>query len=123
MLELCERLNRHVRVAQPLDRFPDMREVSAMRFRILFLAVGLLALTALAGVSVLRAQGGDGVRRITPAELRQAILKNQAVIVDVRNESSYDEGHIKGARLIPINDIGTRASELPRDKIIVTYCA
>ena len=93
-----------------------------MRSRILFLAVGLLALTTLAGVSVWSAQG-DGVRRITPAELREAVLQNKAVVIDVRSESSYDAGHIKGARLIPVNDISARASELPRGKMIVTYCS
>jgi 3-mercaptopyruvate sulfurtransferase SseA len=65
----------------------------------------------------------DGVRRITPAEARVAVDKGKAIIIDVRGEASYDAGHVKGARLIPVNDIGTRASELPRDKMIITYCS
>jgi hypothetical protein len=65
----------------------------------------------------------DGVRRITPAEAREAVDKGKAIIIDVRGEASYDAGHVKGARLIPVNDIGTRASELPRDKMIITYCS
>lgn len=65
----------------------------------------------------------DGVRRITPAEAREALDKGKAIIIDVRGEASYDAGHVKGARLIPVNDIGSRASELPRDKMIITYCS
>jgi 3-mercaptopyruvate sulfurtransferase SseA len=61
--------------------------------------------------------------RITVAELRQALEKGEAVVVDVRNEQSYKAGHIKGARWIFESDVPSRAGELPRDKMIVTYCA
>jgi len=88
-----------------------------MRARILFLSVGLLVLSVFAGAQ------GDGVRRITPAQLRAAVLNGQAVIVDVRGADSYNAGHIKGARLIPLYEIEARAGELPRNKMIVTYCS
>jgi rhodanese-related sulfurtransferase len=65
----------------------------------------------------------DGVRRITPAEAREALEKGKAIIVDVRGEDSYNAGHVKGARLIPLNDILARITELPRDKMIITYCS
>jgi rhodanese-related sulfurtransferase len=78
----------------------------------------LLALSAFAG-----AQHSDDVRRITPAQLRAAVLKGEAVVVDVRGADSYNAGHIKGALLIPVNEIETRAGELPRNKMIVTYCS
>ena len=65
----------------------------------------------------------DGVRRITPAELQAAMEKGEAVVVDVRGQAAYQRGHIKGALLIPADQIAARAGELPRDKTIVTYCA
>lgn len=65
----------------------------------------------------------DGIRRMTVAELEGLIQKGEAFIVDVRNESQYKKGHIKGARLIPTDQILQRADELPRDKTIVTYCS
>jgi|SRR5215213_8358166 len=65
----------------------------------------------------------DGARRITIEEL-EALMKNgQAVVVDVRNQASYDMGHIPGSRLIPAGDILNHVNELPRDKMIVTYCS
>jgi|GEM_PF-1121815 len=66
---------------------------------------------------------GDGVRRITPAEARAAVDKGKAIIIDVRGDESYNAGHIKGALSISVNDIGSRARELPRDKMIITYCS
>ncbi len=66
---------------------------------------------------------GDNVRRITPAELKEEISKNDVVIVDVRGEAAYKAGHIKGSRLIPSTEILAHVDELPRDKMIVTYCS
>jgi rhodanese-related sulfurtransferase len=69
------------------------------------------------------AQTGDGARRITPAEVRAAMESGRAVIVDVRGESSYEGGHVRGALSIPSSEILSRLDELPRDKTIITYCS
>ena len=90
--------------------------------RYLISIVALLALSALLVTATGQAQG-DGVRRITPAEAREAFAQGKAIIVDVRGESSYNAGHVKGARWIIVDEIGSRASELPRDKMIITYCS
>ena len=65
----------------------------------------------------------DGARRVTVAELKDLLAKNEAVVVDVRNQSSFDIGHIRGARLIPEAEVINHADELPRNKLIVTYCS
>jgi predicted sulfurtransferase len=65
----------------------------------------------------------DGVRRITVADLQSMVNKNEVFIVDVRNEDAYNLAHIRGARLIPLSDIEKRSGELPKDKLIVTYCS
>ena len=65
----------------------------------------------------------DGIRRITTVELRDLLAKNEAVVIDVRNEASFAVGHIQGAKLIPHTDVVKHANELPKDKLIVTYCS
>lgn len=65
----------------------------------------------------------DGVRRITTVELHNALDKGEAIVVDVRNDTTYKLGHIKGALLIPAGEVGSHTSELPKDKLIVTYCS
>jgi len=46
------------------------------------------------------------------------------IIVDVRRQDEYDEGHIPGAVLIPNESIDkTRPEQLPDlDQIILVYC-
>lgn len=67
----------------------------------------------------------DGAKRITIDEVRAALEKNKdnVIIVDTRSKEDYERNHIKGSINIPFNEISQRANELPRDKMIVTYCA
>jgi 3-mercaptopyruvate sulfurtransferase SseA len=66
---------------------------------------------------------GDAAARITPAELQQLLRRRRAVIVDVRSLETYKASHIKGALSIPIDQVETRFRELPRNKMIATYCS
>ncbi len=65
----------------------------------------------------------DGARRVTADEMDTMVKNGQAIIVDVRNQASYDLGHIPGAKLIPAGEILNHLNELPRDKMIITYCS
>jgi 3-mercaptopyruvate sulfurtransferase SseA len=66
---------------------------------------------------------GDGARRVTVAEAREAVDKGTAVIVDVRSIEQYKANHIKGSLHIPEAEVAARSGELPRDKMIITYCS
>ena len=61
-------------------------------------------------------------RRISVDEARQALAKGEAVLVDVRSKEAYEGSHAQGALSIPLADIGSRAGELPKNKLIITYC-
>ena len=63
------------------------------------------------------------VRRVSLEEANALRESGTGVIVDVRDENSYNLGHIKGALHIPFGELAQRLGELPRDKPIVTYCA
>jgi hypothetical protein len=66
---------------------------------------------------------GDVVRRVTPAELKGMMDRGEAVVVDVRSKEDYAGGHVRGALSIPRGETAARVSELPKDKLIVFYCA
>jgi rhodanese-related sulfurtransferase len=75
--------------------------------------------------SVASAEDGPAakIKRITPEELKEAIQRDDVIIVDVRDEKSWQAGHIKGAKRITGEEIIKRAAELDRNKLIVTYCS
>jgi 3-mercaptopyruvate sulfurtransferase SseA len=64
----------------------------------------------------------DDARRITAEDLYKMYEKNEVLIVDTRNDAAFKQSHIKGAILIPANEVGSRLGELPKDKFIATYC-
>jgi rhodanese-related sulfurtransferase len=41
--------------------------------------------------------------------------------LDVRQPKEYEQGHMPGAKLIPIGELDTRLAELDQDKPIVVY--
>jgi rhodanese-related sulfurtransferase len=65
----------------------------------------------------------DGVRLVAVEELSRLVERGDAIALDVRGSVEFEMGHIKGARLMPLGLIAGRAAELPKDKLIVPYCA
>ena len=45
------------------------------------------------------------------------------LILDVRNADEANAGMIKGAMLIPDEELASRIAELPKDKRIITHCS
>ncbi len=44
------------------------------------------------------------------------------MFLDVRTPGEYAEGHIPGARLIPVRELANRMSEVSKDKRVYVYC-
>ena len=65
----------------------------------------------------------DGVRRVSIAESRAMAERGGAVIYDVRDQKSFEASHVKGSKLVPLDEVAARAAEFPKDKLIITYCA
>ena len=103
-----------------------------MKILIRFTFIGLFALM-LTGCTGKNDQimDGDGMfqifqyKQISQDEAREMMAKDDGhVIVDVRREDEYAQGHIPGAILIPNESIAdTPPEELPdHDRIILVYC-
>ena len=54
-------------------------------------------------------------------ELQTIIDENNYIIVDVRTQEEYDEGHIKDSLNIPYDTINEN-TELDKNKTILVYC-
>ncbi|GLY06438.1 rhodanese-like domain-containing protein [Actinoplanes sp. NBRC 101535] len=46
-----------------------------------------------------------------------------ALVIDVREPSEYVEGHVPGARLIPLGQLTSRVGDLPRNAPVYVVCA
>lgn len=65
-----------------------------------------------------------GIAQLEAAELKQRIDEHQRLLLlDVRTAAEFArEGHINGARLMPLTTLGARLAELPRETPIVCVC-
>ena len=64
-------------------------------------------------------------RKISMEEAKEIMAtENNYIILDVRRQDEYSEGHIPGAICIPNESIGTdEIPELPdKDQLILVYC-
>jgi MFS family permease len=56
------------------------------------------------------------------AELDAMAVHGHVLILDVRSPEEFASGHVEGAVNIPLDTIGSHATGLPRDRLIVTVC-
>jgi 3-mercaptopyruvate sulfurtransferase SseA len=62
------------------------------------------------------------VQRVSLVDAKAAFDAKKAVFLDVRDSSSYVEGHIPGALSIPLSDLPNRKGELDPKLWIIPYC-
>ena len=93
--------------------------------RRLLITVAAYTFTA---VGVVLAQEAPMHTRDSLDTIKDNVKTGKAVVVDVREQSEWDAGHLKGAVLIPQSKLKVESqfSELlkvlPKDKIIYTHC-
>lgn len=78
----------------------------------------------LAGVLVWTFVGGGGGRRVEPAQATRLINHENALVIDVRSDGEYAEGHIVNAINEPFGGLAQQISKLEkyRDRTIITTC-
>ena len=65
-----------------------------------------------------------GIKEVDTVAALQLINHKNALVLDVREQSEYDTGHILNSRLIPVGKIKERVGELEKykDQPIVAVC-
>ncbi len=65
---------------------------------------------------------GSPIPCMSALELAERLADGDLVVVDVRNRSEWDHGHLPGALHIPLGELAGRVGELPADRHIVVQC-
>lgn len=58
-----------------------------------------------------------------PAVDFAALMKEGAQIIDVRTKAEFQQGHIKGAVNIPLNNLSNHYARMKKDAPVITCCA
>lgn len=65
-----------------------------------------------------------GIKEVNTSDALQLINHKEAIVLDVRERSEYDAGHVLNAKFIPLGKLKERMGELEkyRDHPIVVVC-
>jgi rhodanese-related sulfurtransferase len=59
---------------------------------------------------------------LSAAEAKRLTEEEGALIVDVRREFEWRRRHIPGSVHVPLEDLPHRCSDLPDDRLLITFC-
>ena len=104
---------------------PGEREASEVGRQLLRVGLDAVAGFVENGVEGWRAAGLPltSIPQMSASELHLRRSRGEPItIVDVRTPQEWRRGHIDGSVHLPVGEIPARASELPRDGVLVTIC-
>ncbi len=94
-----------------------------------FILVLLLMLAACGGETEAPAPAADVNAEVLelPAEVDAQTVaavkeRDDVLVLDVREQWEYDEGHIPGITHIPMGEVQNRLNEIPTDKTVILTC-
>lgn len=61
-------------------------------------------------------------KNVSPSEANEMVEKGEAYVLDVRNQTEFDEGHIDNAEHIMVGTLKNRLDEVDTDKTIIVQC-
>ncbi|HEY5489706.1 MAG TPA: rhodanese-like domain-containing protein, partial [Gemmatimonadaceae bacterium] len=62
------------------------------------------------------------VAQTNAAELHDMLLPRGVAVIDVRDQSEWDAGHLPGAHHVHLAMLARRLDEVPRDGVVVVHC-
>jgi rhodanese-related sulfurtransferase len=64
------------------------------------------------------------INQVDPADVQAMIEQTpRPYLLDVRTPVEYKEAHVRGAELIPLNELAAKTGRLPKGREIVCICA
>jgi rhodanese-related sulfurtransferase len=79
--------------------------------------IGIIALYLI--IKLFGFLGRLGIKQLSPKEFEQ---KKGMMLLDIRTDKEYEQGHIPGSVHVPLAEIGDRVKKLKKDKELVVYC-
>jgi len=64
----------------------------------------------------------EAYKTVTASEAKKMMEDDTYFVIDVRNQSEWDSGHIPGAHHIMLGNLTDKLDEVPKDKKIIAHC-
>jgi rhodanese-related sulfurtransferase len=67
-------------------------------------------------------ESSAGQLELAPERVRELLEAGEATLVDVREDLEWEAGRVPGAVHIELNELASRAEEVPKQRAAVFYC-
>jgi rhodanese-related sulfurtransferase len=65
-----------------------------------------------------------GISQLDPAQVQERLSQSpRPFLLDVRTAGEYQQGHIQGAELIPLDQLSAKLARIPKGREIICVCA
>jgi rhodanese-related sulfurtransferase len=88
----------------------------------LWIAIGLIVVGVIIASVFLSKPSADALPATITVQQASDQLAKGAYLLDVRQQSEWDQAHVAGAVLIPLDQLSTRMSEVPTDQDVLIIC-
>jgi rhodanese-related sulfurtransferase len=96
---------------------------SKQQFSWLWVVLGLIIIGII--IALILLNGNSNAKglpeAITVQEASERLAKG-AYLLDVREQSEWNDSHVDGAHLIPLGELMNRVSEIPKDQDVLIIC-
>lgn len=100
----------------------DLNQLSEFVTNHLMLVMAFVVLLALLVGGELKRRIG-GIQSITPVEATRLLNHDNAILIDMRSDKDFRDGHIVNAIHLPAKDLGTDTRlDKYRDRPLIVYC-
>jgi rhodanese-related sulfurtransferase len=92
--------------------------------RLINLAYGVLFATLIGYLAYVKGWIFPNFDSITPQAAYEKLQKEEPLLIDVRTPEEYNEGHIEGSLLIPLDTLEANLPKLAnsKDRPLIVYC-
>ncbi|WP_332649062.1 FAD-dependent oxidoreductase [Lysinibacillus sp. 54212] len=95
----------------------DLKELELSYSPMFSTAKDVVNLAALVATNIMQGR----FKQVRVSEVRD-LVESHAVIIDVREENEFENGHLKGAKNIPLSRFRERMHEIPKDVPVYLHC-
>ena len=99
-----------------------MKRLALLFVIIIGLTLGLAACSSGTAMPAKEIDVANLAADIDVATVRAVQGRDDVLLLDVREQSEYDAGHIPGVKLIPVGAVASRLNEIPKDKAVIVTC-
>lgn len=107
---------------EPLYLLADPAQLDEMLIALRSIGIDRVAAYADAADIIKQAAELDSYENVTPLEAKELMKQDDVAMIDVRNLTEYQEGHINGAQHIMVGTLKNRLEEVPADKKLIVQC-